>query len=121
MLYLSLSCTACAHLRLHCCLDTRSYNILGIFLNGKNGLKYFPLFLMGKLVSVFEQIGARPPPQNGLWSSTEVPLYFPCYALPCEVPTPVYMKASLNLVQLSNLLIMNIDAVVCLTLNVTFM
>ena len=75
MLYLSLSCTACAHLRLHCCLDTRSYNILGIFLNGKNGLKYFPLFLMGKLVSVFEQIGARPPPQNGLWSSTEVPLY----------------------------------------------
>ena len=77
MLYLSLSCTACAHLRLHCCLDTRSYNILGIFLNGKNGLKYFPLFLMGKLVSVFEQIGARPPPQNGLWSSTEVRLYYP--------------------------------------------
>ncbi len=60
----------------YCCLDTRSYNILGIFLNGKNGLKYFPLFLMGKLVSVFEQIGARPPPQNGLWSSTEVRLYF---------------------------------------------
>ena len=44
-------------------------------LNGKNGLKYFPLFLMGKLVSVLEQIGARPPHQNGLWSSTEVPLY----------------------------------------------
>ncbi|KAF2349191.1 DNA binding HTH domain Psq-type [Trinorchestia longiramus] len=58
----------------HCCLDTRSYNILGIFLNGKNGLKYFQLFLMAKLFSVFEQIDARPPPQNGLWSSTEVRL-----------------------------------------------
>ena len=44
------------------------------FFMGQNGLKYL-LFLMGKRVSVLEQIGFRPPNSNELWSTSEVPLY----------------------------------------------